>query len=136
MSLFPASLEGITINNSAGTFKAQGFEEPTISRTYDGSASFARGASGSQIMGGPTYRQKYIWGIACKCTKAEALTLDSIFQAWDTARGNGVASVVYVSDQTFGTTVVAEAVFSTPPVYTRLSNGGNIYSVSFGLTEV
>jgi len=136
MSLFPADLEGITVVNSAGTFKAQGFEEPSISRAYDGSASFARSMAGSQVMSGPTYRQKYIWGIACKCTKAQALELDSIFKKWDSDRGEGKASVVNVSDQTFGTTVVAEAVFSTPPVFTRLSNGGNIYSVSFGLTEV
>ena len=132
--LFPASTPGITISNSAGSFKAQGFEGQEIARAYDGSTSFSRSASGSQILGGPTYRQKYIWGVSVKCTEAQALELDAIFRQWDTQRADGIPSIVNVEDETFGATVTANAVFSTPPVFTRLSP--TIYTVSLGLTEV
>lgn len=136
MSLFPASLAGISVTNSAGTFKAQGFDGNEIARIYDGSSSFSRSAAGTQIVSGPTFRQKYIWAIACKCTETEALLLDTIFQAWDASRADGASAVVNVVDETFGPNVATTAVFSTPPSFTRSSNGGNIYSVSFGLTEV
>lgn len=129
------STPGITITNSAGTFKAAAFGGMEVARAYDGSTSFDRSASGTQILGGPTYRQKYIWGIDVKCSETEAVTLDAIFRAWDLSRSNGNSSVVSVVDETFGASVSASAVFSTPPVFTRLA-GGNIYSVSFGLTEV
>jgi hypothetical protein len=110
------------------------FTGAEIPRIYDGSATFGRTASGGTTIASRAGSQKYIWGISTPVTKTKALQIDTMFQAWDDDRGAGYAAAIGVTDQTFGASVTASAVFSTPPSYTYSND--NYVVVSFGLSEV
>ena len=110
------------------------FSGGEISRTYSGNSTFSLSANGSNVISGPAYRQKYIWGVSAVVTKAEALAFDAMFQDWDTDRAQGLPVVCGVVDGTFGATVNASAIYSTPPSFTKL--GPNTYALDFGLSEI
>lgn len=110
------------------------FSGAELPRTYQQSATFTQSANGASIISGAPFRQKYIWAIASPMTTAEAASLDAMFRAWDVDRSNGLAAAVAVVDTTFGTTVNANAIFSTPPSFTKMSPA--YMMVTFGLTEV
>ena len=115
----------IVIDNFGGT------EMP---RSYQESAAFGRSLSGTSVLTGYAFRQKYMWAISTMMTKSDALEFDALFQAWDTDRAAGLAAAVGVSDTTWGATVNTSAVISTPPTYVRVSPTHTV--VSFGLMEV
>lgn len=103
-------------------------------RQYVGTFSFSKSASGTNIMDGTAYGQKYMWTISTKMTPTEARELDDMFKAWDIDRAEGYAAAIGIVDETWGADVNTSAVFATAPVYTRLSPA--IVSVSFGLEEI
>jgi hypothetical protein len=103
-------------------------------RQYANNASFEYSANGSHVLGGPAYRQKYIWTIAAVIPTADALALDALFVAWDTDRAAGKPVACGITDETFGASVTTNAVFSTSPSYTYM--GGNLTLVAFGMSEV
>ena len=110
------------------------FLSDDIPRTYDASASFGRTASGATSLDSRAGRQKFIWGISILVPSATAQSLDNLFQAWDYDRAQGLAAACGLVDQTFGSSVSTNGVFSSPPSYRYTSC--THYEVSFGLTEV
>jgi len=129
---------GVSFTPDAGSpvysFTFSEFSGAELPRTYQGNTTFSQSASGTSIITGAPYRQKYIWAISGPMTTAQAASFDAMFQAWDVDRSNGLAAAVGVTDETFGTTVNTSAVISTPPTYSRMSPTHTM--VSFGLTEI
>lgn len=110
------------------------FGDNAMPRTYIGNIDFQQSVNGTSILGGPAYAQKYQWVISTIMDKTVALDFDALFQAWDTLRATGAAAACGIIDTTWGPQVNANAVFVTPPSYTRL--GPELALVSFGLMEV
>jgi hypothetical protein len=116
------------------SFLFKDFVDTSLPRSYIGSASFEISAGGAAVLSGPTVRERHIWAISAVLSKAEAESFDAMFKAWDNDRSNGLAAAVGIIDETFGPDVNTNAVFSTPPTYSRFSHTHMV--VSFGLTEV
>ena len=132
-----APIIGISYTASGGTaysFQIDNFGDNAMPRSYVGSATFDLSANGASILGGPAFRQKYQWVISTIMNTSDAQAFDAMFQAWDTDRGSGLTAACGVTDQTWGPTVDTDAVFVTPPTYTRMSP--RLTMVSFGLQEV
>lgn len=132
-----ALLIGISYTASGGTvynFQIDNFGDNAMPRSYIGSATFDTSANGANILGGPAFSQKYQWVISTIMPTPEAKNFDSMFQSWDADRASGLAAACGVTDQTWGDVVDTNAVFVTPPVYTRL--GPQLTLTSFGLQEV
>lgn len=110
------------------------FLDNAIPRSYMGGAQFSQSANGASIISGPAYRDKYIWIIDVLMTKEKALEVDALFRAWDGDRAQGLPAACGVIDQTFGPEVQANAIFGTPPTFTRMSP--ILVGVSFALNEV
>lgn len=110
------------------------FMDNALPRSYSGAATFSQSASGSSIVTGPAYRDKYIWVIDVMLSKEKALELDSLFRSWDSDRSQGLPAAVGLIDQTFGPDVTANAIFSTPPSFVRTSP--ILMGVTFALSEV
>jgi len=103
-------------------------------RQYESVATFSRTAAGTTSFGGSSARQKYIWAISAFLTPEKAQELDSMFRRWDQDRSAGFSSGCGLTDETFGTTVNATVVFTTPPSFIYLS--GSLIQVDFGVSEV
>jgi len=121
-------------SGTAYTFQIDNFGDNAMPRTYTASANFDMSANGASILGGPAFKQKYQWVIATIMPTATAENFDEMFQAWDTDRASGLTAACGITDQTWGPDVDTNAVFVTPPSYTRLSP--QLTLVSFGLQEV
>jgi hypothetical protein len=115
-------------------FVLDNFGDFAMPRSYQATATFEQSANGADILGGPAFRQKYQWVVSTVMSKASAAAFDLMFQAWDTDRAAGYSAACGVNDQTWGPTVTGNAVFVTPPTYTRM--GPQLMMVSFGLQEV
>ena len=132
-----APLIGISYTASGGTaynFQIDNFGDNAMPRSYVGAASYGQSVNGASVLGGPAYAEKYQWVISTVMSKTTALSFDVMFRAWDADRAAGRTAACGVSDQTWGATVTTNAVFATPPSYTRLSP--ILTLVSFGLQEV
>lgn len=129
---------GVSFTPSSGSpvysFTFDNFSDNALPRTYQATATFSESANGTSIIAGPAYRQRYLWAISSLIETTEAVQIDTMFRAWDTDRSNGLAAAVGVTDTTFGTSVSANAIFSTPPSYLRMSPKFTL--VSFALAEV
>ena len=129
---------GVSYTPSGGSpvysFVFTNFGDNSLPRSYQGNTSFTQSANGASIIGGPAFRQKYVWVISSIVAKEEAASFDEMFQAWDTDRSTGLPVAVGVTDETFGSTVTTSAVITTPPTYNRM--GPKLMLVSFALTEV
>ena len=129
---------GVSFTPNAGSpvysFTFSEFSGAELPRTYQQTTSFTQSANGASIITGAPHRQKYIWAVSAPMLTTDAATFDAMFQAWDTDRASGLAAACGVVDETFGTTVNASAVISTPPSYRRMSPTHTM--VTFGLTEV
>ena len=133
-----AQLLGISYTPSGGSpvynFQIDNFGDNAMPRTYMGDISYEMSANGTNILGGAAYEQKYQWVVSTIMETTDALSFDAMFQAWDTDRANGLTAACGIADQTWGTQVNTNAVFITPPSYTRM--GPQLTMVSFGLQEV
>jgi hypothetical protein len=129
---------GVSYTPSGGSpvynFVFDNFGDNALPRSYQGGASFDQSANGTSIIGGPAFRQKYIWVISSIITQVEAASFDEMFQAWDTDRAAGLPVAMGITDDTFGPSVSTSAVVSTSPSYVRM--GPKFMLVSFSLTEV
>lgn len=129
---------GVSFTPSGGSpvynFVFDNFGDNALPRIYQSTASFSQSVNGTSIIAGPAHRQKYIWAISSIISTTEASQFDEMFQAWDADRSSGLAAAVGIADETFGATVNASAIFSTPPTYSRM--GPKLTMVAFGLTEV
>jgi hypothetical protein len=105
-----------------------------VARTYEASAQFQRGVSGTQLITGRPGRQKFIWAVSGLLSEADAKELDDMFKAWDEDRGAGLAAAVGITDETLFDPLTTSAVFSTPPSY--IQTGPHHFTVAFGLSEV
>lgn len=119
---------------SAYNFQIDNFGDNAMPRSYIGSVSYDMSANGANLLGGPAYRQKYQWVISTIMNTADAQSFDSMFQGWDADRAAGLSAACGIVDETWGPDVETDAVFVTPPTYTRLSP--SLTLVSFGLQEV
>lgn len=119
---------------SAYNFVLDNFGDNNIPRTYQGTAGYSTAASGTSIINGPAFRQKYQWVISSVVPTADAGQFDAMFRDWDQDRSDGLAPAVGVTDETFGATVNANAVFITNPSYVFM--GPKFTMISFGLAEV
>lgn len=115
-------------------FQIDNFGDNAMPRSYTSSALFNTSASGANLLGGPAYRQKYQWVVSTIMQTTDAESFDIMFQAWDSDRASGLSAACGIIDQTWGPDVDTNAVFVTPPSYTRL--GPILTLVSFGLQEV
>ena len=129
---------GVSYTPSGGSpvysFVFDNFGDNALPRSYQGGASFDQSANGTSIIGGPAFRQKYVWVISSIVTEGEAASFDEMFQAWDTDRAAGLPVAMGITDDTFGPSVSTSAVVSTSPSYVRM--GPKFMLVSFSLTEV
>ena len=129
---------GVSYTPSGGSpvynFVFDNFGDNALPRSYQGGASFDQSANGTSIIGGPAFRQKYVWVISSVITQVEAASFDEMFQAWDTDRAAGLPVAMGITDDTFGPSVSTSAVVSTSPSYVRM--GPKFMLVSFSLTEV
>jgi len=110
------------------------FGSTDMPRVYQEGTEFSRSATGTNILVGPAFRQKYMWTITSVVVTSKAEEFDQMFQAWDADRSSGLPVALGVSDTTFGATVDTSAVISTSPTYLRLSPTHTL--VSFGMMEV
>jgi len=129
---------GVSFTPSGGgsvySFQINNFIDNVLPRSYVGAYGFSLSTSGSNVMSGPAFNDKYQWTIVTMMTRAQAEEFDEMYRAWDTDRAAGLAAAVGVSDETFGPTVNTSAIFITPPSYNRLS--ARDFLVSFGMQEV
>lgn len=129
---------GVSYTPSGGTpvysFVFSEFSGADMPRTYQPSTSFNRSSSGTAIITGVPYREKYIWAITTPMLNTDAADFDDMFRAWDIDRSNGLAAAVGIIDNTFGSSISTSAVFSTSPTYSWM--GPSFMMVSFGLTEI
>ena len=128
---------GVSYTPSGGSpvysFVFDNFGDNALPRAYQATASFDQSANGTSILAGPAYRQKYIWVISSIIETPAAAQFDVMFQSWDTDRSQGLPAACGVIDETFGASISASAIFSTPPTYVRM--GPRFTMVSFALTE-
>lgn len=129
---------GVSFTPSAGSpvynFQIDNFPDNSLPRSYVGAYDFSLSTSGSSVLSGPSYQDKYQWTIATIMSPADAVSFDSMYKAWDADRAEGKSAAVGVSDETFGATVNTSAIFVTPPLYNRLSPSSVM--VSFGMQEI
>lgn len=127
---------GLAYSGTGGTFNLvfKEFTGADIPRKYDTSTSFTRSASGATSFGGSPSRQKYIWAISCLVTKDDAITLDSMFRAWDEDRASGRPAGCGLTDETFGASITTTVLFTTPPSFIYLTK--SLTQVDFGVVEV
>lgn len=131
---------GVSYTPNAGSpvynFVFDQFTDGTLPRSYTNSATFEQSANGASIVTGPNYSQKRIWAISTIVTKANGASFDDMFRAWDADRSNGLPVAVGVIDDTFGTQVSTNAVFTTAPTFAQFGKSTFYIVLSFGLTEV
>lgn len=128
---------GIAYTSQGGSnynFVLDNFGDFGYPRTFLSDATFERSASGVLVLGGTSFRQKYQWVISSVMGELDAEDFQDMFEAWDVDRADGFSAALGVNDKTFGSTVNADAIFVTPPSFTRMGPG--LAMVSFGLQEV
>lgn len=128
---------GISYTSSGGTsynFVLDNFGGNEFPRSYESTASYSSSANGAAILTGPTYVQKYQWVVATVMQPGDAVDFEAMFRAWDADRAQGLPAACGITDTTFGPQLDANAVFVTPPSFTRMGPGYTM--VAFGLLEV
>ena len=128
---------GISYTSSGGTsynFVLDNFGDNAYPRSYESSADFSSSANGASILTGPAYVQKYQWVIATVMQPGDAVDFEAMFRAWDADRAQGKPVACGITDNTFGPQVDTNAVFVTPPSFTRMGPGFTMVAV--GLAEV
>ena len=129
---------GVSYTPSGGSpvysFVFDNFGDTALPRSYQATASFSQSASGSSIISGPAFRQKYLWVISSVVDESQSVSFDEMFHSWDADRSSGLSVALGVVDTTFGATVDSSAIITTPPTYVRM--GPRFMLVSFSLTEV
>ena len=112
------------------------FTDVALPRTFVASTTYSQSLTGSQVISGTPYSAKYLWTISSQVSAEDAENLMLMYRAFDDMRSLGATPVVSVEDRTFGATVTANAVITTPPSISRVGSLGNTYAVALGLTEV
>ena len=134
-------MDGITLSytaqhgaNTVYSIALKTFGDSSVMRARQQTTSTSSSANGTTVLAGSSYAQKSLWNVVAIDTKANVLTIDEMYAAWDKDRADGLAAAVGVNDTTFGAAVVTSAVFPNSPQFTKL--GENLYEASFVLTEV
>ena len=120
--------------NTAYSIEIEEFSGEGLPRSFVGGFNFENSVNGTSILAGPAYQEKRIWAISTPLQSAGTETIYNMFKAWDTDRANGLPAACGVVDTTFVETVSTNAIFSTPPSFTKL--GGYGFQIDFGMTEV
>lgn len=110
------------------------FTSRDLPRSYLNNAAFSNSANGTVVLAGPAFRQKYAWAIDCHLTKADAIELRDLFEAWDADRANGLPVACGLTDETFGATINTSVLITTPPTFSYYSQ--SLVITNIGLTEV
>ena len=127
---------GIAYSGSGGSYNVilNEFTTQELPRSYSNDAEYQQGISGATLLAGPAFKQKYVWAISARVDRTTAENLDGLFNSWDQDRADGLPAACGVVDQTFGSSVSVNAIFSTAPQFEYLNQ--HHFIVSFGLTEV
>jgi hypothetical protein len=120
--------------NTAYSITLDQFSGEDVPRSFVGGFSFDNSANGTSILAGPSYQQKRIWSISVPVTQADTQVIYDLFKAWDTDRAEGLPVACGIVDDTFMEEVSANAIFSTPPSFSKL--GGYGFLADFAMTEV
>ena len=120
--------------NTAYSITLDQFSGDDVPRSFVGGFSFDNSANGTSILAGPSYQQKRIWSISVPVTQADTQVLYNMFKAWDTDRAEGLPVACAIVDNTFMESISANAIFSTPPSFSKL--GGYGFIADFAMTEV
>ena len=97
------------------------------------------GATGTQLLTGPSRSMRLLWTISAMVTKNEQWVFTDLFTSWDQDRADGQAAVIAVVDETNirpgADPIETNAVFSATPVFSP-GHGADFTWIEFGLTEV
>ena len=135
----------ITVSYGSNSVEFTDFSGEDLPGQTLGQASLEFTQIGLGYSQGPARRQRKIWAVAAFATSAQIATLNTIFEAWDTARStsvnNAVVNVVddLLREKTGNTdipSVTTTAFFTSPPVVSLVGSSNSVYLLSFGLTEV
>jgi hypothetical protein len=107
-----------------------------LPRQRVGTVSVGRSALGVGYSSGPPVTQRFLWAVSAVLSRADRDLLETIVNAWDTARATGALPmpVITVVDGLTGTSSTErDALLSEFPEYNRL---GSQWGVSMVLAEV
>ena len=107
-----------------------------LPRQRVGTVTVNRSALGVAYSGGPPITQRFLWAVSAVISKADRDTLETLVNAWDTARAAGtlpMPTITVVDGLTGSSTSERAALLSEFPEYNRL---GSHWSLSMVLTEV
>lgn len=131
---------GITLTYGTEAVRLERFSGSGTQRTYVDSATLNFGATGSAVQSGFTRSVRRLWTVSTLATKEQTFALQTLYEAWDTARATGAAATVQLRDEVTvadpAAPLIRATVFSDPLVVELLGNGSPLYRVSFGLSEV
>ena len=136
----------ITVTYGATSVVLTQFSGDDLPSSTLGQANLEFSQIGLGYATGPAKTQRKIWAIAAFVDATQIVQLNTIFEAWDTARSTSLnTATVSVTDnllnQATGNSsipsVTTTAFFTTPPQYSKVGgSNNNIFLASFGLTEV
>lgn len=112
------------------------FIDRALPRTFVASTVYSQSMTGSQVLSGTPYAAKYLWTISSQVSDTDAESLMLMYRAFDAERSTGATPVILIEDRTFGATVTAHAVVTTPPTISKVGNLSDVCTVALGLTEV
>lgn len=136
----------ITVTYGATSVVLTQFSGDDLPSSTLGQANLEFSQIGLGYATGPARRQRKIWAIAAFVDATQIVQLNTIFDAWDTARSTALnTATVSITDNLFNQatgnsgipSTVTNAFFTTPPQYSKVGGSNNqIFLASFGLTEV
>lgn len=136
----------ITVSSGATSVVFTQFSGDDLPSSTLGQANLEFSQIGLGYATGPAKKQRRIWAIAAYVNASQIVQLNTIFEAWDTARSTSLnTATVSITDnllnQATGNSgipsVTTDVFFTTPPQYSKVGGSNNeTFLVSFGLTEV
>lgn len=131
---------GIQLTFDTYTVRLERFSGGGAQRSYVDSATLNFSATGSAVQSGSTRVARRLWTVNLLTEKADAFTLQSLYEAWDESRAGGANAVIQLTDeitvQDPTNPIETLTVFTEPVSLEVVGNGAPLYRVSFGLSEV
>ena len=112
------------------------FLDQELPRQFVSDSAVNVSAQGAQIYSGNSYVARNIWTINSPVTNEVAEGILEAYRRFEANRSEGGLPYVDIEDKTFGSTVIATAVFSAPPSVSKFGNSPTHVIITFGLTQV
>ena len=107
-----------------------------LPRNFVSSTTLTQSATGARVYSGTPYAARFVWAISSVVEEDVARGVMDMFAAFDADRANGNLPTITITDTTFGATVNANGVFTTPPSVSRFGGSSSkLYAIAFGVTE-